>query len=82
MIKTIPLSEPQRKGLEKINTWLHTFPKSKEVYFLGRMRDITYLQASITKVLNIQEYTEDERKIFNDLRKRYYDKNIEEDLPF
>lgn len=82
MIKTTPLSEDHERGLEKINTWLDTFPKSKEVFFLGRMRDIGYLQAAIIKVLNIKQYTEDERNIFNDLRKRYYDKNIEDDLPF
>jgi recombinational DNA repair protein RecR len=82
MIKTIPLSEIHKQGLRILYTWLDTFPKPKEVYFLGRMKDISYFQFVITKVLNTYEYTEEERIIFNELRQRYLDKNIQEDLPF
>lgn len=76
------LSESQKKLLTKIFNWLYQYEDDKTVFFITRFKEIGYLKSVVSKVLVLEQYTDGERDVLNELRYRFSNDLIEGELPF
>ena len=74
MNKVYFLDDNQREGLLKLWTWMKAFSRDDEIRVGGRVKSALHLFVMIEKVLSLNQYTNDEKDILNELRLIYIDK--------